>query len=215
MRVAKLKGEKNLSELVERLFEIKGDAEKRERAEAGILSANPHLNAFENVPDGVPFVVPDLEGIKGSTEEHTLFQMFAELSGQVQNALTSVRARLNESEESNIKETRATLRQLKTKKVGSLLGDAPEIKKKAGEVKTELEMRLKDSEALKQFHVSALDQIAADLINLGEFANRFGSRAVAGQRLSAVKPPVAAEPAPAAQATKSSSKKEKSAPEKK
>ena len=197
MRVAKFGSEKNLSELVDRLFEIKKtDAETRARVEARLVSANPHLTSYEHLPDGVPIVVPDIKGIAHTTENESFLPFLAELSGQVKRAVTSLREAAKETEKSNRDETRTVLRQLKTKKVNSLLGEEPEDQKRLREVTTELKTRLKDSEALQKFQAGALDEIASDLIDLGKLATSLASRAVSTQRLTAtgVKPADVEEP---------------------
>ena len=53
MKFAVSKGEKELSELTARIFEIKGRgaAETAKKAEAALLKANPHITDLTKIPE--------------------------------------------------------------------------------------------------------------------------------------------------------------------
>ena len=62
MKFAVSKGEKELSELTARIFDIKGRgaAEAAKKAEAALLKANPHITDLTKIPEGTLIVIPDL-----------------------------------------------------------------------------------------------------------------------------------------------------------
>jgi hypothetical protein len=62
MKFAVSKGEKELSELTARLFDIKGrgGAEAAKKAEAALLEANPHISDLSKVPEGTLIIIPDI-----------------------------------------------------------------------------------------------------------------------------------------------------------
>ena len=62
MKFAVSKGEKELSELTARIFDIKGRgaAEAAKKAEAALLKANPHIADLTKIPEGTLIVIPDL-----------------------------------------------------------------------------------------------------------------------------------------------------------
>src|SRR5438034_2960311 len=66
MKIASFQGEKSLSELVSRLYKIRGPrAEAQARAaEEALLRANPHLLDLESLPAGAIIRVPDVRGVK-------------------------------------------------------------------------------------------------------------------------------------------------------
>lgn len=185
MRLATLKGEKTLSELVDRLFEIKKQTEPEARAaaEAELLRVNPHLKALNKIPTGAPILVPDLKGMEPGDAD-PITGRFTALLAQAQTAFLAARETLETSADDAVHEIHAAVRQLKSKEFKTAAGKDAEVTKKMTAVNTELNRRLKEADDLKEFQSTAFNELVSDLIKLGSFAKQAASRAISKQAVA-------------------------------
>jgi hypothetical protein len=161
------KGEKDLSELAARLFDIKGRgaAERAKKAEATLLKANPHLSDLTKVPDGTLIVIPDLpdnppvrapqtDGLGGDIDEHLKFAL-KELSDAI--------GRSADSEEQIVA---ATTEALKSRELKDLARQSPELKAQLEQIADAAKNELKQAKASAAAEKEALAQLQEALKKL-------------------------------------------------
>src|SRR5438270_11487070 len=100
MRVAVFTGERDLSELVARLFDVRRAAASVARqAEQALREANPHLDLrnLRRLPEGTPILVPDVPGARPTREAQPLATPLTDLADATARSVKVVRATLDES----------------------------------------------------------------------------------------------------------------------
>lgn len=173
MRVTTYQGERQLSDLARRLFEIKGSKAKEltKEAEAALLRANPHLKDLKHVPDGTVLVVPDVPGTTGSgdTADPDIG------TGQLAEELRRVREAAQQAMERNIadltQQAKTTMELQKSpelKKLGERDRTIPEQLTKVG---AEAKRGLEEAKALAAAHGHTFVQLDKDL---KDFLKQFG-----------------------------------------
>ena len=168
MRFAMLKGERNLSDLVGRLFQIKGPRAKAlaREAEAALLRDNPHLRHLRTVPEGTVIVVPDVADVNPAEEARPVGDVAGEMIGKVRRALDAFRPALEASITRQTEEATKTLELLKSEELVALARKEPALKERLPKIAEEATARLKEAKALKTVHEQALAQIQRDLDDL-------------------------------------------------
>jgi hypothetical protein len=165
MRVATFRGERNLADLVDRLFEIKGPKakERAREVQAALLEANPHLHDLKKVSEGTVILVPEVAGVAPVETLPSLQSGVEELAEGLRRALVAVRAALAAAATAQAAEMRDTLEFLKTKEVKALSKADPALETRLARVASESTARLKEAEALKTVHQQAVSDLQKDL----------------------------------------------------
>lgn len=173
MRVTIYQGERQLSDLARRLFEIKGAKAKEltKEAEAALLRANPHLKDLKHVPEGTVLVVPDVPGVSPSREAAGLDIG----TGQLADELRRVREAAQKAMESGIadlaQQGKTSLELQKSpelKKLGERDRTIPEQLTKIG---VEAKRGLEEAKALAAVQEQTFIQLDKDL---KEFLKQLG-----------------------------------------
>src|SRR5262245_7846521 len=97
MNFATSKGERKLSDLVQRLYPVQGKPKLSRQAEAALLHANPHLADLSKVPAGSLILVPPVPGLAPAAEPPPVEGAVHDAVDAVRKALDGVRATLDES----------------------------------------------------------------------------------------------------------------------
>jgi hypothetical protein len=172
MQYATYKGERNLSALVARLFEIKGprsEALTRE-AEEALLRTNPHLHDLKTVPEGTTILVPEIANIEPTKEVQPVKLPAGDLLKEMIQTLGSVSTALESAVEQEAEEVKGTLKAVKSPELMALARKIPALEERIHLIKTETETRLRENETMKTVQKKALARFAKDLDG---FATRF------------------------------------------
>jgi Phage Tail Protein X len=160
MKFAVSKGEKELSELTARLFEIKGRgaAERAKKTEAALLAANPHISDMSKIPEGTLIVIPDLPdsppvrapqtaGIGKDIDEHLKF------------ALKELGDAIGRSADSEEQVVAATTEALKSRELKDFARQSPELKAQLEQISDAAKNQLKQAKANAAAEKEALIQL--------------------------------------------------------
>src|SRR5215212_2123507 len=112
MRFARVqKGDASVSDLVSRLYDIRGpkSKERAEEAEAALLRANPNLKGGKRPDEGAVIIVPDVAAVKSSAEFQPLESFMGDMLAQVSKAIGGMRARLEASDDQRAEEAKQAL----------------------------------------------------------------------------------------------------------
>jgi phage tail protein X len=168
MRFATLKGERDLSALVGRLFAVRGRRATTvsDEAEAALLRANPQLRDFASVPAGATIIVPDVAGTKHTEEAWPPEVAAAEIVEEVREALAGFGAMLDTSATRRADEARETLRLLKSRELKGVVAKVPGLKGRLPKATDETKLRLEEADSLNALQKEVLGQLAKDLQEL-------------------------------------------------
>lgn len=170
MRMATFKGEKNLSELARRLFQLSecAPAAEVERVEAALLRANPYLKDLNAVRKGAVVIVPDVEGIQPTAEARQVNAATGEIAEQVRKALPGLRASLIDAAGRMAKEGKEEMEFLESEESQRLSQKYSAYKERLPELVESAQGRIKEAESVKRFADKALAQLDEDLSELIE-----------------------------------------------
>ncbi len=168
MRLATTKGEKNVSELVTRVFDIKGPGAKAraKEAEAALLEANPHLANVANLPEGTVIVLPEAADVKPAEEARPLETSARNVLTELAQNIGNLRAVLESSVNSQAQEARDALELLKSPELLRAVERSPSLKERLPKSAEEATARLRDAEALRTFQQQLVSQFEKDLTQL-------------------------------------------------
>jgi|SRR6476661_672195 hypothetical protein len=175
MRVTIYKGERQLSDLARRLFDLKGSKAKEltKKTETAILLANPHLRDLNHVPEGTLIIVPDVPGANRSDEASGLDfgagQLGEELRrvhGAAQQAMKAGIADLTE-------EAKTSLELQKSPELKRLAEKDRTIPEQLAKVGAEAKKGLEEAKALTTMREQAFTQMGKDL---DEFLKQFAGK---------------------------------------
>jgi hypothetical protein len=162
MKITTYNGERNLTDLAHRLFEIKGAGAKTrtQEIEAALLAANPHLSDLKQVAEGTPIVIPSFE-VEATPKESG--STAATLIRQIREQLDGLGKSLNDSVKQRAKELAATKEIMKDRDFKRLIkstpGTAERLKQIAGNASDELEKL----DQLKENQEKGMSQLEKDL----------------------------------------------------
>jgi hypothetical protein len=98
MKTITLSREKNLSELIEKIYGQVNDENARKRLEDALLRENPQLSAIENLPEGSLIKIPTIEGITATkTKDQQTGDPQGWMGAQARSDLNSYRQQLTEA----------------------------------------------------------------------------------------------------------------------
>ena len=174
---ATLKGERTISRLAKRLFDIDGDGrtEALRIAEAALLRANPHLTRAEAFRSGRIVIVPGDTGLK--TTDPVI-----KAKGGVGGALddTAIRLKLasqllEDEIESDAEASEKTLKQLGERQfVAKLKKAVPESAKIIPRTRKSIEERVKATVKLKERYTNAFETAQAEIERLKKLTKSDG-----------------------------------------
>lgn len=165
-KLARVKGEKNLSELAKRLFKIEGTKEREhyKRVEKALLSANPHLRDLKNVPSGTFIIVPEVAETRHSEETRPI--VADELARGMLLAVGGIRAAFDKSLTRRKEEAEETLNLIKSKDLKSLARKDEGVKKQLTEVSTNANAQIKDVKEAEKDRDQIFEQVGKDIENI-------------------------------------------------
>jgi hypothetical protein len=130
MRFVIFKGEKNVNELVSRIFDLGGRASKATAKQAAdaLLKANPQLKDPLKIPPGSPIAVPDSAPPLVADEQAAASGLVHSLTSQnVQSAFDAVHQRLAEIETRATNQVNAAMDRVQTEDFKNALANLAEI----------------------------------------------------------------------------------------
>jgi hypothetical protein len=164
MNIAASKGERTLSELTRRLFNIKGPqaAKMAKQAEAALLHVNPHLHDLTQVPEGTPIVVPDVPGVS-PVATGGMGAVSAEITAQLQQALADAGTIISQSLANEEREANEIATLAKSRALRELTKQQPDL---IPRTVAESKARLQSVETLTKSHTQGLAELEQALSKL-------------------------------------------------
>lgn len=168
MRFATLKGERDLSDLVGRLFVTRGRRARAvaDEAEAALLRANPQLRDLASLPAGATIIVPQVADTKHTDEAWPAEGPAGEIVEEARRAVAGLRTILETSATHQREEARDALRLLKSRELKGLVKGIPGLRGRLPEATEAAKRRLQEADALDAFLTQALAQLDEDLEEL-------------------------------------------------
>jgi len=182
MRVAIGLGERNPTELISRLFDIKpakDDAAIKE-AQAALLRANPHLDFKNGVPEGALIIVPEIVGITPTEEAKPVGSDTGEMVTEVRLALGGLGTKLHASAVRHEQEANATLQLLKSSEVKTAIERSPESKARGSAIADQAKAKREEAKNLQMFKDQVLTQLENDLKDLAKRFSQVGTASPTG-----------------------------------
>lgn len=160
MKFAVSKGEKELSELTARLFDIKGRgaAATAKSAEAALLKANPHISDISKIPEGTLIVIPDLPDSPPVRAPQTA-GIGPELSEHLKAALKELGEAIDRSTANEEQAVAATNEALKNRELKDFAAQTPEAKAQLEKITEAAKNQLKDAKTAAAAQKDALAQL--------------------------------------------------------
>jgi hypothetical protein len=164
MQLARYNGERNLWDLVARLYEIKGtgSVERTRQAGEALLRANPHLGDLSHVPEGVVIVVPQLPDSPPTGEVKSPASMTGPLLDEVRRRLEEAHRLLEESLKAQEAETNRTLKLLQSGELQDLVKDS-DAKTMLEDIQRATAADLKEATLLQAEQEQVFGQMYVDL----------------------------------------------------
>ena len=167
MRISFYRGERDLTELAQRLFG--GGKAEAARAEEALLEHNPHLAELDKVDEGTPVVVPDVEGLTPTDEAVPVAAAAVDaLAASVRDALDEVGARLEASaaaERARADESRNVAAAREVKKAAK---ESPGLASRLERVQAKADARTEFATELEARAAALGNQVERDLATLLE-----------------------------------------------
>jgi hypothetical protein len=165
-KLARTKGEKNLSELANRLFKFEGSEAKdfAKKAEQALLNANPHLRDLKSIPRDTFIIVPEVDEAKHSEETRPIAT--DELVKGVRLAVTGIRAAFDKSLARRTEEAENTINLAKSKDLKSLARKDASIKKQLTEISNNAKAQIKDVKEAEKDRDKVFEQVNIDIENI-------------------------------------------------
>jgi hypothetical protein len=170
------KRETSIDDLMERVFETKRmDAAARAAAQGTLRQANPHLDAFEQLPPDVPLVVPSGAEVDAPRTLHPFEATLKDLTAQVQTALGDLRGALDEAAARQVEEARAGLAWLQSRDFKAIAAQDPA---RAEILAADIKARAEQAKVLETFQAQALTQLEQDLPEFGNVLTRLATQTI-------------------------------------
>lgn len=150
MTFAIFKGEKNIKELVSRLFHLpdKGAQATKDKAVDALLQANPHLKNINKVPVGsVIHVPPGAPPLHPAEQAPPSVSRIAAMAQQAQSALDSLNRQLTQIDARTAHATNALLTSVQSKEARHLADRSTDIKEELPALVDSVKAMVKGSNA--------------------------------------------------------------------
>lgn len=160
MKFAVSKGEKELSELTARIFDIKGRgaAEAAKKAEAALLKANPHITDLSKIAEGTLIVIPDLTDSPPVKATQTAV-LGADLHEPLKLSLKELAGAFTRSADYQDSAATAANELLKSREIKEFVGQLPEAKEQIEKLSEALKNQAKEAKANAAAQKEALAQL--------------------------------------------------------
>ena len=174
MRVTTYQGERQLSDLARRLFEIKGSKAKEltKEAEAALLRANPFLKDLKHVPEGTLLVVPDVPGMSRSEEAPGLDLGIAQVAGELRRVREAAQQAMEGGMADLMQQAKTTLDLQKSPELKKLVERDRTIPEQLTKIGAEAKRELEELKTLSASQTKSLAQLDKDL---NEFLKQVGT----------------------------------------
>ncbi len=161
MQFVTYKGERSLSDVARRVFNIKGPkaAELTKQAVAALLQINPHLAELKNLREGTPIIVPAVPGVGAAATQPGISD---QVVSQLREALKDAESALRQSFSREAEEAKAMARLAQDKELKALAKELPEIREKVAQTVQAVEARLKEVSTRKKALTQGLEQLQKD-----------------------------------------------------
>ncbi len=159
MSFAIYKGEKNVTELAARLFQLRGSGSQAaiKQASDALLRANPQLKDISQVPIGSVLVVPfDAPAVQPDQSPAPANMVRAFGAARAQQLLANLDSRLSEIDAQANDATNATLTLTKTKQVKAAAANNPNLRVNLPAIVKSSEARLKDLQGRQDSRTKAI-----------------------------------------------------------
>lgn len=165
MRIASTEGERKLSDLAGRVFQLKGAraAERAKEAEAALLEANPHLRNLSKLPAGTLLIVPEVAGVKASGEAPAVGQAARDLTGALKASLDGVEAVLEKAAVRQTESAAGQIKILRSREVKALAETDADVRKRVEAATRAAEEERAGAKELRKVQTDALTQLREDL----------------------------------------------------
>jgi hypothetical protein len=170
MRLATYKGEKKISELVERFYRIEGRGSRAvtKEAEEALLKANPHLGDLRKLRDGAVIVVPPVAEASDTAAATPFEELTRDLADHLRQALDQVDLALADSIRAEVEDAREAASLSKSREFKALADKFAPVKDRLASVMQAAKVRLEQAEAadaMRKRAVSRLEKQLAALAN--------------------------------------------------
>ena len=165
MRVASYEGEKDMPELVSRLFNITGAKAdlRREEAETALRDANPHIRDLRAVPEGTPIVVPEISGLRPSKESQSVATEVTALLRTVQGSVSEIGEVLDHGAREAGESINRELSLLRSKEIKDLAAKDRTLAKRVRDLTASSQEARDETKALRADQARAVSQLGTDL----------------------------------------------------
>lgn len=166
MKFVTAKSETNFTDLVRRVFDLKGAraSDLVKYAEAALRQANPHLRDVATVPAGTLVVVPDVPGV--STAGPPAALVSPDMVAQLQQALAAAKIMLEQSTASEVQAAQDTGALIKSRGVKGMVTEAPDLKARLVQIADQTKVQLKQLDTAKAAQLHGLEQLETNLAHL-------------------------------------------------
>ena len=168
MKIVTYQGERTLSELTHRVFDIRGRKaiERTRQAESALRRANPHLHDLKKLPAGTPVIVPDVPGIGIATNTPGL-AVEEEVMAQLRQALAWARLALSKSIASESQDVKLTNALVASRELAALVKQMPDLADRLAQIAKEAKSQQADITARSASQIRDLSQLEKDF---GQFS---------------------------------------------
>jgi hypothetical protein len=166
MNFATSKGERKLSDLVQRLYPVQGKAALGRQAEDALLRANPHLADLSKVPAGSLILVPPVPGLAAAAEPPPVEGAVRDAVDAVRKALDGVKAALDESAATADADLKQTLDLLADADLKKAVGQKPAAGVRLAAIGEEAKRQAQEAKATADANRRALDALQKGLSDL-------------------------------------------------
>jgi hypothetical protein len=195
-RLAILKGDKNVSELASRLFNLKGgETQASGAAVDSLVKANPQLSDIAQLPAGSAVLVPDTAAGADAAETLPPAGLSAVNTARIATAVATLAGGLGTATDGAMAQADNTLALLKDRTLKAAIAKDPDLTRRVSAIEEGVKATLKDLDAQKTSLQNGIAQLQSDLVNFLKL-EPMDLQSVAQPPVSAPSPPASAAPAP-------------------
>ena len=168
MKIATYQGERNVSELAGRVFQIarlKGPQAKAlaKAAEAALVVANPQLGDLKSLHAGALIIVPEVPGVEMAEKVSPTEGMATEIVEPLRQALRGAQLALETSLSREVEEVKQTAEIARGRELKVLGKQVPGINERLSQITEKAKLLLKEADTLKSTQQQAFAQLEKDL----------------------------------------------------
>jgi hypothetical protein len=165
-RLAILKGDKNVSELATRLFNLKGGGTPASGAAVdSLVKANPQLSNLGQLPAGSAVLVPDIAAGADAAETLPPAGLSAVNTARIATAVATLAGALGTATDGVTAQADNTLTLLKNSTLKAAIAKDPDLAQRVSAIADGAKATLKDLETQKTSLQNGIAQLQSDLAN--------------------------------------------------